>query len=340
MFRNVRQLLLLLPMLLSAGCGNFAGRIVAQPDPTIELLESELRWMEENLYHLDDQLDRCLDQLESARRNNAVLRTELAELRRASNATERATTDAMEGPFDEERDFDPEQLLKMDPVVELGAPSQRPDQGEPPPTIPPEDEIDLQGIPDPELIPGQGEGPAAQPNESPENPFDAEDLDDANEVKRILLNRRLTGGYDLDGKSGHDGVIVVIEPQDAFAQYVRVPGHVTVEVRDPQQSGLPGRVGKWKFDAIETLGLMKKTLMGRGVHLQLPWPGDPPLNDELQLSVRYELVDGRTLKSQMMLRLKPSLATLAAEAEEAERSLSVSTRPTRTAARSDWQPNR
>ena len=134
--------------------------------------------------------------------------------------------------------------------------------------------------------------------------------------------------------------MVVIEPQDAFARYVRVPGHVTVEVRDPQQTGLPGRVGKWKFDAIETSGLMKKTLMGRGVHLQLPWPGDPPVNDELLLLVRYELVDGRTLESQMTMRLKPSLATLAAKAEEAERSLSVSKRPARTVARSDWQPNR
>ena len=78
---------------MSTGCGRvvrrFAGnaaggivdQVIEQPSSTVELLESELRWMEDNLYIKDDQLETALLALESARRDNAILRLELAEAR-------------------------------------------------------------------------------------------------------------------------------------------------------------------------------------------------------------------------------------------------------------------
>ena len=70
---------------LACGCNqqrairNVTDALVTQPDPTVELLESELRWMEDNLYQLDAQLEASKRQLDSTRRENAALRLELAE---------------------------------------------------------------------------------------------------------------------------------------------------------------------------------------------------------------------------------------------------------------------
>jgi hypothetical protein len=142
-FNNVRRLFVLFPILAIAGCsgalGNFAGKIVAQPDPTIELLESELRWMEDNLYRMDYQLDCCLEHLESARRNNATLRIELAENRNgSSNAsstspalpTRANTTNDVEG-FDEEKALDDEDLYDLSaPVIKLGVPAKDEDEAD------------------------------------------------------------------------------------------------------------------------------------------------------------------------------------------------------------------
>ena len=105
----------------------------------------------------------------------------------------------------------------------------------------------------------------------------------------------------------------MIEPQDAYARYIPQPGYVTVEVRDPAHAGIAGRIGKWKFDSIETAAMMKKTLFGRGIHLRLPWPGDPPEHERLLLSVRYTVPGAKPLESDLTLRLNSLAPAFAAE---------------------------
>lgn len=385
-------------------------RIVAQPNSTVELLEAELRWMEDNLYRMDDQLDNALIQLQSARRNNAILRLELAEARRAtpvypagstgssvlrSNANRNKTgsqPNGSNGDYDEETsDLDASDPYNLD--IQLGEPASKspklesadgPQLPDPAALSPGSNEnlpnpVDprvldgASGVPTPAPLPnnidvpgGQAPDPnGIQPEPMKPNPFldDTEDstIDRPGDVTRILLNPRLTGGYNFDGQPGHEGIIVVIEPQNAYAQYVPVAGDVTVEVFDPTKSGLAGRVGKWKFDAVEANTFLKKSLMGKGVHLQLPWPGAPPENRELTLSVNYETSRGRILEAKKNLLVEPLTATLVEKANAAEqqnwspyRTNNLSTRTTDsskwpdtskekaevTARAMNWQPNR
>ena len=399
---HARQCIVVL-LLFVCGCtgnrlgnvaGNIATRVVAQPNSDVQLLESELRWMEDNLYQMDDQLDRCLEQLESARRDNAVLRFELAEARkqdvrktgsptlappRGSESGSGDSSDS-EGPFDEET----EDLLDEDllgPDIQFGATddelkskneslsedsdgdkaddSNEDGGGEaeemPAPAVrnpldlPSDDDIKVEGFPEPEPNTAPNVDPGAAP-EKPGNPFESDDVSvDPDVVSRIKLNRQLTGGYSFDKQPGHEGVMVVIEPQNAYAQFVPKPGHVVVEVRDPTKPGLAGRVAKWKFDVSETQAKMKKTLMGKGIHLQLPWPSAAPQNKELNLIVEYE-ADGRRLRTAKRMLVKPTTSALISKAEAAEAEWSPS-RPTQripnripaTATNSpalEWQPTR
>lgn len=296
---------LLLPL---AGCRT--------PDPSVELLESELRWMEDNLYMLDDQLERCCEQLESARRNNAALRTQLAEAQTQATASptptpaDRKSND--DAPFDEE---------SMDDLLSIPKVEVNPTEEELPSDTktrgavdgPPAGQIELQGTPNLESI------RKSVPESTTDDPFeDAEPRD--NSVERILLNQRLTGGYDFDGRPGHEGLLVVIEPQNGSRQYVATPGELIVEVTNPAADPVQSQVARWDFDAIEAAALMKESLFGRGIHLKLPWPGAPPSQEELSLSVTFETPDGRQLRANRKLLLSPPSAEIVARTPDANSS--------------------
>lgn len=400
----------------SGAAASAVDRIVTQPDSTVELLEAELRWMEDNLYRMDDQLDNALGQLQSARRNNAILRLELAEARRADSTYVPASSGgssilrsngaksnggngaakpkANGGDFDEEtKELDDTDPYNLD--ISLGEPATkgpklggsqgpvlpdssaipaRPTENLPTPakpnTPPPGSGAvpnQSNGVPTPAPLPNGGgirpelapDPDAIQPQPLKPNPF----LDDSNgavdkpgDVTRIILNPRLTGGYNFDGQPGHEGIIVVIEPQNSYAQYVPTAGDVTIEVFDPTKSGLAGRVGKWKFDSVEANAMIKKSLMGKGVHLQLPWPAAPPQNRELTLAVSYELPNGRSLKAKKKLLVEPLTSSLVEKADAAEQESWSPYRPNgvpeqvggqgsepaefSTRFPSGWQPNR
>ena len=338
---SARHLCSLAALLTLCGCSALRG-----PDPSVELLQAELRWMEDNLYQLDDQLDRCCEQLESARRNNAILRLELAEVKdsakkpAASKSTQEG--DRGKGDFDELSD---EELYDLkSPVVVTGEADDQPRQPKSTPDDKqdgtdqlPDAKIRIEGLPDTESLPA----PQVEPGDPANNPFEPDEVNgDPDRVTRIVLNRKLTGGYNFDRQSGHEGVMVVIEPQNAYAQYMPVPGEVTVEVRDPHRPGLGGRVGKWKFDAVESAAFLKQTAMGRGIHLQLPWPGAPPRNEHLVLTVAYETPDGRQLRSEKQITIRPTVSALVAQANEAERREWSPDRPVQTAASAKWRAER
>ncbi len=54
---------------------------------------------------------------------------------------------------------------------------------------------------------------------------------------------------------------------------------------------------------------MKQTLLGRGIHLQLPWPDQPPDADRLKLQVTYRGLDGQVLEAEREFQLDQGLRT-------------------------------
>src|SRR5690606_23191156 len=139
-------------------------------------------------------------------------------------------------------------------------------------------------IPDPAAPSPADSRPRLDPDLD-QNGLDSAQHRTATPVARIAVNRHLTGGYDFDGRPGDEGVLVVVEPLDVTGQHVAVPGDLVIEVRDPDRPGPVARVARWEFDRQETAGLFQRSLLGRGIHLKLPWPGAPPDTERLLLSV-------------------------------------------------------
>ncbi|MBA2117446.1 hypothetical protein HOV93_46450 [Planctomycetes bacterium FF15] len=240
-------------------------------DPSVQLLESELRYLEDKVYSLQDVVHQKDSQIASVRRENESLRKQLGlpegtqvnsqpesiptPLARTSRITAQTDSDSL-----------------ISPVIELGESSHLPD---------------LESVaPGPELL----DGPLLQQ-------FDPEaEVVVDRVVTQMQLNPKLTGGYDADDKPGDDGVMVVIEPQNEVGQYVDSPGPVSVVLLDPAYSGKEAFVGRWDFDTTDSAKYLKRTLLGKGVHLKLPWTEGKPEHESLQLHVRYSTEQGEVIQ--------------------------------------------
>jgi hypothetical protein len=128
-------------------------------------------------------------------------------------------------------------------------------------------------------------------------------LADSKQAAAIVLNRRLTGGYNADGRPGDDGVTLVIEPRDAGGRFLAAPAEVTVVAIDPALQGPAGRIARWEFAATETAALVRNSANNPGIHLQMLWPNQPPKHNELHLFVRYTTSDGRRLEADVPIRV-------------------------------------
>jgi hypothetical protein len=273
---NTRCALWLTMVLAMAGCRT--------PDPSVDLLEGELRWLEDQLYQAEDEYRLKCAQLASCRRENQTLR------KAASKGARGATLQPLDGASSSPEES-PERSAPSEDIPELRIPSVEP--GEPVDPRIELPEFDTMRL-DPELKTTSGTTDTAVDNR----------------VTHIVLNPRLTGGHNFDEKAGDEGLMIVVEPRNADGEYVEFSGPVSVVVLDPSKTGPEARVARWDYDATEIAGLMRRSLLGKGIHLELPWPNQPPEHDSLRVFVRYTTGDGRQLQADRRVDVDPPASHL------------------------------
>jgi hypothetical protein len=268
-------------LLLCGGCRH--------ADLNRELVERELRLQEDELYRLHDEVATREKLLERARSENTTLKRELQQARAGAPAPRDIMPDMPPAPTDTSPERTP-----------------RPDSGVPTaPGVPPVIEIPggLNGPP-PAGAPAHGsswnptrgvrraafESPIGAPADNDNGVSGEEGGDD--QVAKIVLNRRFTGGYNADRRLGDEGVIVVIEPRDHRDRLVRRAGDVAVVVIDPALSGEAARIARWDFTGDKISLLFAKTPRGEGIQLNLRWPARPPEHERLVVFVRYTTDEG------------------------------------------------
>ncbi|MDG2382575.1 MAG: hypothetical protein P8N76_12975 [Pirellulaceae bacterium] len=287
-------------------------------DSSIELLESELRWMEDQLYVMDRELANTQAKLDSSQRYNEALKKELKQDKSPASRSVPTPSPAIEAETFDESDL-------VIPEIDLGPDADDTSTSSDPPAI---EESVMEGSleatgngteaqapsilqPDSESTEGFRVPAEPLPTQAPADnapadlpdppPLNLEDITRGEvpasdvHVARIVLNSRLSGGYDFDGQPGDDGLLLVIEPQNTAGQYLPLPGDLTITVEDPRRASADARIARWDFNAVETVDYMKKTLLGRGIHLKLPWPNQPPEQAMLKVFATYHATDGRQL---------------------------------------------
>ncbi|NLS96349.1 MAG: hypothetical protein GXX96_29780 [Planctomycetaceae bacterium] len=125
---------------------------------------------------------------------------------------------------------------------------------------------------------------------------------DSSRIKRIEL-ASMIGTLHLDDKPGDDGLVIVVEPWDSSNQMLADAAEVSVVLIDPAEPAETARYAQWHFEAEEVAKLFRDGDLP-GLHLELPWPGDPPRHDQLQLFVRYKTSDGRNLQTDSIVEVE------------------------------------
>ena len=272
-------------------------------DMNRELVERELRLQEDELYRLHDELAQSEKLLEAAQRKSELLERELQQARAGGAAVPELLPTMPPAPPDSPQDRAP-----------------RPDSGVPPLDVAPP-KIEVPGLEGP-LPPAPGRsswnstrGVRSASFEEPiddsiDTPEDAPGDAGVDHVTKIVINRRLTGGYNADRRLGDEGISVVIEPRNSEDRIVARAGDVAIVVVDPALSTDEGRVARWDFSDAEVQKHIEETATGEGIHLELPWPERLPNNERLMVFARFITANGEIHEAS-----QPILIDLAADAE-------------------------
>lgn len=361
-------------VLLATGCRT--------PDHSVLLLERELRLKDCEIFELEEMLEEYESRLDSCRRENVTLRRKQT----ADDRTSGSDRDDAERPGGRLRSLlkkdksspagsdsgDAETItpdLAKPPQIDLGQettpdqldakPSPSPDDAAPPLNKPqpekpqPEKPLPEKPLPDrtppdidlPEPPPGV-EAPAKKslPEKSPAG--DQSRRPRGRQVSDLRINPRFSGGTNTDGLPGDEGVMLVLEVHDAAGRLVDEPGPVEIEVIDLGARGDDAIVAQWSFTASETARLFRNSRLGSGYYFELPWPGEPPLRENLKFRVRYESPDERQLQAdhKFQTEVLPRIAHRPRRTAPriVESAPAVAPQPTisRTADRPTWRPVR
>ena len=156
--------------------------------------------------------------------------------------------------------------------------------------------------------------PSTAPEMLPQAGPDVQPADTA--VTAVSIARR-TAGYNTDGKTGDDGLLIVLEPRNARGEIVADGGEVSLVLIDPAIVGEGGRYARWDFTADDAAATYRPPLDGNpaGLYFELPWPDAQPAHPRLKLFVRYTTRDGRRLQADrdVTVQLNPQAAAAAAQ---------------------------
>ena len=269
-----------------------------------QLLERELRYQEDQIYQLQDELQSASARLERAAGENASLKRQLG-MNEGDSAAPRVA------PVRPRSDV-PAPVF-VPPAIEIPDMPAPPAGGRPAgPLAPPV----LEGVPP---LPATSPPPrtSAVPPAASDDDLSLPPAADAGPVRRLsheelaadagrathlVVNASQTSCLDTDGDGTSDGLAVVFEPRDADERLVAVAGPVSIAVFDAAAgsdpaTGEPAAIARWDIAAEESLTRFRRTSRQRGLAFQLPWPGRPPAGSHVRVAVRLAPSEGDPLEA-------------------------------------------
>ncbi|MFM8734779.1 MAG: hypothetical protein ACKOC8_06255 [Pirellulales bacterium] len=254
-----------------------------------QLLERELRYQEDQIYQLQDELQDTCSRLESLTSENTSLRRQLGvgENDPLSRTRPLRPTPATAPP-----------AVTVPPAIEIPGGSPPPVDRLAPPAldnIPPLPVKPSGAEPPPLSLPAPlgGASDAAPPPVAVPVAYDPPVAD--TRPVRLVVNTRSTACFDADGDGHTDGVAVTFEPRDADERLVPAAGSVSITIFDTVDP--TAVLGEATLSTEQALAEFRPTTRRRGVHVPVRWTAGPPAGDHVRALVRVTAAEGAVLET-------------------------------------------
>jgi len=137
----------------------------------------------------------------------------------------------------------------------------------------------------------------------------AKRLDQLFTVEQIALGR-YTGGVNLDGGEGDDGIRVFLQPTDAHGSIIKAAGDVTVQLFDLAADPKANLIGQFTWTPQQIADKWLSGFFSYHFRLDCPWPAGPPAHDEITVRVQFvDYLTGKTFSAQKLCKVKLSATT-------------------------------
>ena len=137
-------------------------------------------------------------------------------------------------------------------------------------------------------------------------------------VRRIALGR-YTGGADLDGVEGDDGIKVYLRPIDQEGSVVKTAGEVRIGLFDLAADPQDNLIGEYEFTVEQVSKQWSGGFMAYHFSFECPWKLAPPARDEITVRVQFtDYLTGKVFTAQKLCKVKLPPLPVTAETRPAK----------------------
>ena len=137
-------------------------------------------------------------------------------------------------------------------------------------------------------------------------------------VRRIALGR-YTGGADLDGVEGDDGIKVYLRPIDQEGSVVKAAGEVRIGLFDLAADPQDNLIGEYEFTVEQVSKQWSGGFMAYHFSFECPWKLAPPAHDEITVRVQFtDYLTGKVFTAQKLCKVKLPPLPVTAETRPAK----------------------
>ena len=121
------------------------------------------------------------------------------------------------------------------------------------------------------------------------------------DVTELVVDPAWTRGWDADGRSGHEGIEILIDPRNVQSQSIDEPGSLAIVAIDPLLDGPASKLARWDVPADVAAQHFLRGGDSNGMYFKLRWPNRAPEHRTLIVFVRFTGGDGRQLISEQQV---------------------------------------
>ncbi len=123
-------------------------------------------------------------------------------------------------------------------------------------------------------------------------------------VEQIKLGR-YTGGLNLDGEEGDEGIKVYIEPIDQHGSVIKAAAKVKVQLYDLAKPQAENLIGEYEWDVDKVAKQWSSGLLTYHYSFVCIWKADPPAHKDITVRVEFtDYLTGKSFGAQKLCRVK------------------------------------